>query len=130
MTRYSDHITMPIRMNKEEWDKDKNEYVTLANETVNQATALWTRPRTRSPTSSTAGSTSTSRTTSTIRWPGRTTASRARSEYIQLLYIPKRAPFDLWDRERAHGIKLYVRRVFIMDDAEQLLPGYLRFSRA
>ena len=60
---------------------------------------------------------------------GRTTASRAAQEYTQLLYIPARAPFDLWDREQRHGMKLYVRRVFIMDDAEQLLPAYLRFVR-
>src|SRR5690606_31989883 len=52
-----------------------------------------------------------------------------RTEYTQLLYIPKRAPFDMWDRQARHGVKLYVRRVFIMDDAEQLLPGYLRFVR-
>ena len=52
-----------------------------------------------------------------------------RQEYTQLLYIPQRAPFDLWDREHRHGIKLYVRRVFIMDDAEQLMPAYLRFVR-
>src|SRR5437588_2515143 len=50
-------------------------------------------------------------------------------EYILLLYIPSQAPFDLWNRERRHGVKLYVRRVFIMDDAEQLMPGYLRFVR-
>src|SRR5690606_22752997 len=52
-----------------------------------------------------------------------------KQEYISLLYLPKRAPFDLWDRERRHGVKLYVRRVFIMDDAEKLLPNYLRFVR-
>ena len=52
-----------------------------------------------------------------------------RQEYTQLLFIPQRAPFDLWDREHRHGIKLYVRRVFIMDDAEQLMPAYLRFVR-
>jgi molecular chaperone HtpG len=52
-----------------------------------------------------------------------------RQEYTQLFFIPKRAPFDLWDRERRHGIKLYVRRVFIMDDAEDLMPAYLRFVR-
>src|SRR5690606_5445958 len=52
-----------------------------------------------------------------------------RQEYTQLLYIPKRAPFDLWERDAKHGVKLYVRRVFIMDDAERLLPHYLRFVR-
>src|SRR5699024_11483112 len=52
-----------------------------------------------------------------------------RSECTQLLYSPQRAPFDLWDRDAKHGLKLYVKRVFIMDDAQQLLPGYLRFVR-
>ena len=52
-----------------------------------------------------------------------------RLEYTSLLYLPKRAPFDLWDRDARHGVKLYVQRVFIMDDAEQLMPRYLRFVR-
>ncbi len=85
--------------------------------------------RTRSPKSSTTSSTSTSRTISSRRSPTRTTRSKARKEYTQLLYIPARAPFDLWDREHRRGIKLYVRRVFIMDDAEHLMPAYLRFVR-
>ena len=85
--------------------------------------------RARSPTSSTRSSTSTSATISTIRWRGRHARVEGRQEYTQLLYVPAHAPFDLWDRDARHGIKLYVRRVFIMDDAEQLLPAYLRFVR-
>ena len=83
----------------------------------------------RSPKSSTTSSTSTSRTTSSRRWPTATAKVEGRQEYTQLLFIPQRAPYDLWDREHRHGIKLYVRRVFIMDDAEQLMPAYLRFVR-
>ena len=86
-------------------------------------------PSRRSPKSSTTSSTSTSRTTSSRRWRTAHAKVEGRQEYTQLLFIPQRAPFDLWDREHRHGIKLYVRRVFIMDDAEQLMPAYLRFVR-
>jgi molecular chaperone HtpG len=128
--KYSDHIVQPILMKKEEWDKDKGEQVVTAeDETVNQASALWAKPRSEiteeqykefykhvghdfeDP----------------LAWVhGRV---EGRTEYTELLYIPARAPFDLWDRNQRHGIKLYVRRVFIMDDAEQLMPVYLRFVR-
>jgi molecular chaperone HtpG len=130
LTRYSDHIATPIRMKKEAWDKDKGAYVTQAEtETVNQASALWARSK--------ADVTDEQYKafyqhvahdfTDPLAW----THNRVEgtNEYIQLLYLPARAPFDLWDREHRHGVKLYVRRVFIMDDAEQLLPGYLRFVR-
>ncbi len=83
----------------------------------------------RSATSSTRRSTSTSRTTSNEPLAWTHNRVEGRTEYTQLLYIPARAPFDLWDRNQRHGIKLYVRRVFIMDDAEQLMPAYLRFVR-
>jgi molecular chaperone HtpG len=130
MRKYSDHISLPILMNKQEWDKDKGEHVTLDElEKVNQASALWARPKSEiteeqyrefykhvghdfdAP----------------LAWVH--AKVEGKSEYTQLLYIPARAPFDLWDREHRHGVKLYVRRVFIMDDAEQLLPTYLRFVR-
>ena len=128
--KYSDHISLPILMNKQEWDKDKGEHVTRDElEKVNQAAALWARPKSEiteeqyrefykhvghdfdAP----------------LAWVH--AKVEGKSEYTQLLYLPARAPFDLWDREHRHGIKLYVRRVFIMDDAEQLLPAYLRFVR-
>ena len=130
ITKYSDHITLPILMKKEEWDKDKNEYVTKdEDETVNQATALWTRNK--------ADITEEQYTefykhvSHDFEAPLAHTHNRVegRQEYIQLLYIPGRAPFDLFDRDRKNGIKLYVRRVFIMDDAEQLMPQYLRFVK-
>ena len=128
--KYSDHIVQPIRMKEEKWDEEKKAEVETGEwETVNQASALWARPKNEiteeqykefykhvghdydEP----------------LAW----THSRVegKSEYTQLLYIPAHAPFDLWDRHARHGIKLYVRRVFIMDDAEQLMPLYLRFVR-
>ena len=126
--KYSDHIVQPIVMFKEEW-KDGAQIITDEDETVNQASALWARAKNEitdeeyrafykhvghdyeDP----------------LAWSH--ARVEGRQEYTQLLYIPARAPFDLWDHNARHGIKLYVRRVFIMDDAEQLLPPYLRFVR-
>ncbi len=130
ITRYSDHIALPIRMRKEEWDKDKNEFrATPEFETVNQASALWARAK--SDISDEQYKAFYKHVSHDFGEPLAWTHNRVegRSEYIQLLYVPERAPFDLWDREQRHGIKLYVRRVFIMDDAEQLMPPYLRFVR-
>jgi molecular chaperone HtpG len=128
--KYSDHITVPILMKKERWDADaKRQVITDEDEQVNQASALWTRPKSditeeqyhefykhvghdfEPPLAYVHGKV------------------EGRLEYTQLFYIPKHAPFDLWDREHRHGIKLYVRRVFIMDDAKDLMPLYLRFVR-
>jgi molecular chaperone HtpG len=126
--KYSNHIVQPIVMKKEEW-KDGGYVTTDEDETVNQATALWTKSKSEisdeqyqefykhvghdydDP----------------LAWSH--AKVEGRQEYTQLLYIPKHAPFDLWDRNARHGIKLYVRRVFIMDDAEQLMPLYMRFVR-
>jgi molecular chaperone HtpG len=126
--RYSDHIGIPIEMKKREWDEKKSAYLELDEyEVVTKASALWTRAKqdikeneyqdfyksfsngTEAPLSYTHNKV------------------EGRSEYIQLLYIPSKAPFDLYDRQQRHGLKLYIKRVFIMDDAEQLLPNYLRF---
>lgn len=130
LTHYSDHIATPIRMHKEEWDKDHNELRQLPElETVNKASALWTRPK--SEITDEQYKEFYKHVAHDFGDPLAWTHNRVegRNEYIQLLYIPKSAPFDLWDRKRTHGLKLYVRRVFIMDDAEQLLPSYLRFTR-
>ena len=130
ITKYSDHITLPIVMKKEEWDKDKNEYVTLEeDETVNQATALWTRSK--SDISEEQYTEFYKHVAHDHQAPLAHTHNRVegRQEYIQLLYVPAKAPFDLFERDRKQGIKLYVRRVFIMDDAEQLMPQYLRFVK-
>ena len=130
VTRYSDHISLPIRMRKEEWDEGRNEFrVTDEYETVNQANALWARSK--SDITDDQYKAFYKHVSHDFGEPLAWTHNRVegRSEYIQLLYLPERAPFDLWDRNQRHGIKLYVRRVFIMDDAEQLMPPYLRFVR-
>ncbi|MDR2260387.1 MAG: molecular chaperone HtpG [Azoarcus sp.] len=128
--KYSDHIVQPILMKKEKWDEEKKaEVQSEEQETINQANALWARPRNEigdedykafykhighdydEP----------------LAWTH--AKVEGRQEYTQLLYIPAHAPFDLWDRNVRHGVRLYVRRVFIMDDAEKLMPLYLRFVR-
>ncbi|MDM7456382.1 MAG: molecular chaperone HtpG [Tepidimonas sp.] len=128
--KYSDHISLPILMQKEEWDKDKGEYVLKDEwEAVNSASALWTRPKkdisdeqyiefyknlsydSEAP----------------LAWSHNRVEGS--TEYTQLLYIPAKAPFDLWNRDKRGGVKLYVKRVFIMDDAEALMPAYLRWVK-
>ncbi len=128
--KYSDHIQMPIVMKKTEWDQEKQAQVEKdEEETINKASALWARAK------------------SDIKeeeyeefykhvshdWEKPLAWSHARvegrHEYTELLYLPGKAPFDLFERDTKHGVKLYVRRVFIMDDAEHLLPRYLRFVK-
>src|SRR5574343_1962510 len=126
--KYSDHITLPILMKKEEWDQEKGEQVvTDEDETVNQANALWVRAK--SDITDEQYKEFYKHVAHDFEDPLAWTHARVegKQEYTQLLYIPARAPFDLWDRNARHGIKLYVRRVFIMDDAEQLMPPYMRF---
>jgi molecular chaperone HtpG len=120
--RYSDHIGFPVRMRKEG-------EASLEYEVVNQAKALWTLPRSeiaeeeyRQFYQYLAHDF-----TDPLAWSHNKVEGKR--EYISLLYLPARAPFDLWQREAARGLKLYVRRVFIMDDAEQFLPLYLRFVK-
>ncbi len=128
--KYSDHIIQPIVMKKEEWDKETGEQiVTDEDETVNQASALWARPR--SDISDDEYKAFYKHVGHDFDEPLAWTHARVegRHEYTQLLYVPAHAPFDLWDRNARHGIKLYVKRVFIMDDAEKLMPTYLRFIR-
>jgi molecular chaperone HtpG len=126
--KYSDHIVQPIVMKKEEW-KEGGQIVTDEDETVNQASALWARSR--NDISDDEYKAFYKHVGHDYEDPLAWTHARVegRQEYTQLLYLPARAPFDMWDRNARHGIKLYVRRVFIMDDAEQLLPNYLRFVR-
>ena len=130
--RYSDHIQLPIRMKKDPIPAQEGEEKVVnepEEETLNQANALWARPKNEiteeqyqefykhvshdfeSP----------------LAWSH--ARVEGKQEYTELLYIPARAPFDLWEREPRHGIKLYVRRVFIMEDAKKLVPQYLRFVR-
>ncbi|MFL9881282.1 molecular chaperone HtpG [Herbaspirillum rhizosphaerae] len=128
--KYSDHISLPILMQKEEWDEEKKETVQKDElETVNQASALWTRSK--SDITPEQYEEFYKHISHDFGAPLAYTHNRVegRSEYTQLLYIPTRAPFDMWDRNKRGGIKLYVKRVFIMDDAEQLMPVYLRFVK-
>ncbi len=128
--KYSDHISLPILMRKEEWDQDKGEHVLKDEwETVNQAAALWTRSK--SDVDEAQYHEFYKQITYDTEAPLAYTHNRVegRSEYTQLLYIPAKAPFDLWNRDKRGGVKLYVKRVFIMDDAEALMPVYLRFVR-
>jgi molecular chaperone HtpG len=128
--KYSDHIQVPIIMRKEEWDKDARDYApTGEEEQVNQASALWARPK--SEISREQYEEFYKHVAHDFEPPLAWVHARVEGarEYTQLLYLPSRAPFDLWDREHRHGVKLYVQRVFIMDDAEQLMPAYLRFVR-
>jgi molecular chaperone HtpG len=126
--RYSDHIVQPILMPKEEWNDGKPQKSDEL-ETVNQASALWARPK--SEIGDDAYKAFYKHVAHDFEDPLAWTHTRVegRHEYTLLLYLPAHAPFDLWDREARHGVKLYVRRVFIMDDAKQLLPAYLRFVR-
>jgi molecular chaperone HtpG len=128
--KYSDHLTFPIFMKKEQWDATaKAQVVTDEDEQVNQASALWARPKAdisdgqyeefykhvahdfEPP----------------LAWAH--AKVEGRQEFTQLFYIPRRAPFDLWDRDRRHDVRLYIRRVFVMESTGELLPAYLRFIR-
>ena len=129
ITKYSDHISLPIELPKQHFGDEKDAPAELEWESVNRASALWTRPRTEvsddeykafykhvahdfeDP----------------LSWSHNKVEGKL--EYTSLLYVPGRAPFDLYQREAPRGLKLYVQRVFIMDDAEQFLPLYLRFIK-
>ena len=119
--RYSDHISLPVIMPSEEKDK--------GDETVNSAKALWSRNK--KEITEQEYNEFYKHVAHDYEDPLAWLHSRVegKMEYSSLLFIPARAPFDLWDRDKRHGVKLYVRRVFIMDDAEQLLPSWLRFVR-
>jgi len=128
--KYSDHITLPILMKKEEWNQEKGEQVTTdEDETVNQASALWARSK--SEISDEQYREFYKHVAHDFEDPLAYVHAKVegKQEYTQLLYIPSKAPFDMLDRGARHGVKLYVRRVFIMDDAEQLMPVYMRFVR-
>jgi len=126
--KYSDHITLPILMQKSEF-KDGETVLLDEEETVNTASALWARAK--SDITEDEYNEFYKHVSHDFENPLTYTHSRVegKQEYISLLYIPAKAPFDLYDRERRHGIKLYVKRVFIMEDAEKLMPQYLRFVR-
>jgi len=140
--KYSDHISLPILMEKEEWKdgeligKDESEgrqpgsmVKTGEWEAINKATALWTRPK--KDVTEEQYKEFYKQISKDFAEPLTWTHNRVEgsTEYTQLLYIPSQAPQDLWNRDKKAGIKLYVKRVFIMDDAEALMPSYLRFVK-
>ncbi|WP_431048754.1 molecular chaperone HtpG [Roseateles sp. L2-2] len=130
IAKYSDHISLPILMRKEEWDADNATQVLKDEwEPVNKASALWTRSK--SDITQAEYDAFYQQISYDTEAPLAFTHNRVegRSEYTQLLYIPAKAPFDLWNRDKRGGVKLYVKRVFIMDDAEALMPVYLRFVK-
>jgi molecular chaperone HtpG len=126
--KYSDHITLPIVMKKSEW-KDGEQVPTDEDETVNKASALWARAK--NDITEEEYQEFYKHVSHDFENPLAWSHNRVEGnqEYISLLYVPSKAPFDLYDRERSHGIKLYVKRVFILEDAEKLMPQYLRFVR-
>lgn len=128
--KYSDHISLPILMQKEEWDAEAKKQVLRDEWTaVNKAAALWTRSK--SDITPEQYQEFYKQISYDTEPPLAYTHNRVegRSEYTQLLYVPSKAPFDLWNRDKRGGVKLYVKRVFIMDDAEALMPVYLRFVK-
>lgn len=140
VNKYSDHISLPIQMRKEVWQEEVVEegadeqpsgemVLTDEWETINKASALWTRSASEVDDEEYIDfyKNLTYDFDEPLAWTHNRVEGRV--QYTQLLYIPKKAPFDLYAREQQHGLKLYVKRVFIMDDAEQLLPMYLRFVK-
>ena len=130
ISKYSDHISLPILMQKEEWDAEASKQVTKDEwEPVNKAAALWARSK--SDITDAEYQDFYKQISYDQEPPLAYTHNRVegRSEYTQLLYVPAKAPFDMWNRDKRGGVKLYVKRVFIMDDAEALMPVYLRFVK-
>ncbi len=134
INKYSDHISLPIRMRKEEWKEGENDQpgemvLTDEWETINQANALWARPKKEVTDEQHAEFYK--HISHDFEPPLAWSHNRVEgsTEYTQLLYIPGKAPMDLFNRDKKAGLKLYVKRVFIMDDAEALMPSYLRFIK-
>ncbi|MDI1292056.1 MAG: molecular chaperone HtpG [Methylobacter sp.] len=134
--KFSDHISLPIVMDKEvmpsmgtEEGEEEEKPVEIVEETVNSASALWTKAR--QEISDEAYNEFYKHVGHDFQDPLTHVHSKVEgsNEYTLLLYVPSRAPFDMWDRDTKHGVKLYIRKVFITDDAEQLMPRYLRFIR-
>ncbi|MCG8020105.1 MAG: molecular chaperone HtpG [Candidatus Thiodiazotropha weberae] len=129
ISKFSDHITMPVEMEKEFYGEDEEKPESAEFERVNTGTALWMRSR--SEISDEEYNEFYKHVSHDFEDPLLHVHNRVEgnNEYTALLYVPSRAPFDLWDRDQKHGVKLFVRRVFIMDEAEKLMPRYMRFVR-
>ncbi|MES9991665.1 MAG: molecular chaperone HtpG [Candidatus Thiodiazotropha sp.] len=129
ISKFSDHITIPVEMEKEHYGEDEEKPETPEFERVNKGTALWMRNR--SEISEEEYQEFYKHVSHDFENPLLHVHNKVEgnNEYTALLYIPQRAPFDLWDRDQKHGVKLFVRRVFIMDEADKLMPRYLRFVK-
>jgi molecular chaperone HtpG len=129
ISKFSDHITMPVEMEKEFYGEDEEKPETAEFERVNTGTALWMRSRTEI--SDEEYNEFYKHVSHDFEDPLLHVHNRVEgtNEYTALLFVPARAPFDLWDRDQTHGVKLFVRRVFIMDEAEKLMPRYMRFVK-
>ncbi|MDI9335592.1 MAG: molecular chaperone HtpG [Gammaproteobacteria bacterium] len=134
INRYSDHISIPIQMLKQEWKagegNDSGEMVTTDEwETVNKATALWARPKSEVSDQEYVDfyKNLSYDQVDPLIWTHNKVEGK--TEYTQLLFIPAKAPFDLFQKDKSNGIKLYIKKVFITDDADMLMPNYLRFVR-
>ncbi|MEW8551743.1 MAG: molecular chaperone HtpG [Candidatus Thiodiazotropha endolucinida] len=129
ISKFSDHITIPVEMEKEHFGEDEEKPETAEFERVNKGTALWMRNR--SDISEEEYHEFYKHVSHDFENPLTHVHNKVEgnNEYTALLYIPQRAPFDLWDRDQKHGVKLFVRRVFIMDEADKLMPRYLRFVK-
>ncbi|MES9925409.1 MAG: molecular chaperone HtpG [Candidatus Thiodiazotropha endolucinida] len=129
ISKFSDHITIPVEMEKEHYGEDEEKPETTEFERVNKGTALWMRNR--SDISEEEYHEFYKHVSHDFENPLTHVHNKVEgnNEYTALLYIPQRAPFDLWDRDQKHGVKLFVRRVFIMDEADKLMPRYLRFVK-
>ena len=130
ISKYSDHISLPILMRKEEWDAEKGESVLQDEwEAVNSASALWTRSKKDISDEQYAEFYKNISYDSEAPLTWSHNRVEGSTEYTQLLYVPAKAPMDLWNRDKKAGVKLYVKRVFIMDEAEALMPTYLRWVK-
>lgn len=124
ISKYSDHIALPVEI-----EEKNEENGTVTWEKINQAKALWTRSKSEISDEEYAEFYKhiSHDYADPLTWSHNRVEGK--QEYTSLLYVPSKAPFDLWNRDQQHGLKLYVQRVFIMDDAEQFMPNYLRFIR-
>jgi molecular chaperone HtpG len=128
--KYSDHLNLPVLMKKQTWDEEKSAQVETDEwEPANKAQALWTRSKSDITDAEYQEFYKQISYDSDASLAYTHNRVEGRTEYTQLLYVPKKAPFDLWNRDKRGGVKLYVKRVFIMDDAEALMPVYLRFVK-
>uniref|UniRef100_UPI0036DF39BD molecular chaperone HtpG n=1 Tax=Photorhabdus sp. RM322S TaxID=3342825 RepID=UPI0036DF39BD len=129
ISKYSDHIALPVEIETKNKSEEEGEEDTVTWEKINKAQALWTRGKSEITDEEYKEFYKhiSHDFTDPLIWSHNRVEGK--QEYTSMLYIPSQAPWDMWNREHKHGLKLYVQRVFIMDDAEQFMPNYLRFVR-